>query len=286
MAQPVYKYQGPQDNPYLPRLATVTKITSETPSIKTFQLVLNDQQEMANFHFEPGQVAQISVFGVGESTFAINSSPLEKDFLQFSIMKVGEVTGALHELSEGEQVGLRGPLGNWFPYRQMEGKRIIFIGGGLGLAPLRPLIFYMLAHRSRYKDMHIIYGARTPSDICYSADLAAWMRRSDIKVVLTIDREAPGWEYKVGFVPAVLSQEAPSPENAVAITCGPPIMIKFVLEALEKLGFTPPQIYTTLERRMKCGLGLCGRCNIGPKYVCVDGPVFSLAQLKELPNEL
>ncbi len=283
-AQPIY--QGPGGNPFMPYLATTIEIVPETPNIKSFRLVINDPEARANFHFEPGQVAQISLFGIGEATFVINSSPYENDYLQFSIMKAGEVTSELHELSLRSQVGVRGPLGNWFPYDKMEGKHLVFIGGGLGLAPLRPLISYVLANRDRYGDLTVIYGARTPNDLCYKDDLAVWKRQGGIRVVLAIDQPAPGWEYKVGFVPAVVTEVAPAPENAVAITCGPPIMIKFVLQALEKLGFAPEQIYTTLERRMKCGLGLCGRCNIGPRYVCVDGPVFSLAQLKALPNEL
>jgi NAD(P)H-flavin reductase len=168
----------------------------------------------------------------------------------------------------------------------MQGKNVILIGGGLGLAPLRPLLFYILAHHKDYGDIHLIYGARTPDDLCYNKDLAKWRRKERVKITLTIDQDVPGWTHKVGFVPAIVAQEAPSAKDSVAVTCGPPIMIKFVLAALEQMGFKSHQIYTTLERRMKCGLGLCGRCNIGPKYVCVDGPVFSLTQLKELPNEL
>jgi NAD(P)H-flavin reductase len=201
-------------------------------------------------------------------------------------MKAGEVTSVFHDLSVGAQVGLRGPLGNWFPYHEMEGKQIILIGGGLGLAPLRPLMFHILANRQKYGHIQLIYGARTPDDLCYIPDLDEWEDRRDVKIIQTIDQEAAGWEYKVGFVPTIVAQVAPSPKDSVAITCGPPIMIKFVLVELEKLGFEPHQIYTTLERRMKCGLGLCGRCNIGHKCVCIDGPVFSLAQLKELPDEL
>ncbi|MBI5789708.1 MAG: FAD/NAD(P)-binding protein [Candidatus Schekmanbacteria bacterium] len=281
-----HKYQGPDDNPYLPYLARVISVTLETPNIKSFQVVLDDKEKMSQFSFEPGQVAQLSLFGVGESTFVINSAPHTKDYLQFTIMRAGEVTSAFHDLSVGAQIGIRAPLGNWFPCQEMEGRNIVFVGGGLGLAPLRTLILHMLAHREKYKDIHIIYGSRTPNDLCYSKDLADWQRRGDIHVTLTIDREVPGWEYKVGFVPVVVGEAKLNPENAVAITCGPPIMIKFVLIELEKAGFKPEQIYTTLERRMKCGLGLCGRCNIGPKYVCIDGPVFTFAQLKALPDEL
>ncbi len=281
------KYEGPGGNPYIPMLATVTKLYSETPNIKSLHVVLDDKEQMKHVSFEPGQVAQLSLFGSGESTFVINSSPLAKEHLQFTIMKTGEVSGAFHDLSEGAKIGLRGPLGNWFPYQHMEGKNIVLIAGGLGLAPLRPFMFYLLANRHKYKNIQLIYGARSPGDLCYSQDWTIWREHdSKVKITLTIDRDVPGWEYKVGFVPTIVKEEAPSAENTIAVTCGPPIMIKFVLQELEKLGFAPEQIYTTLERRMKCGLGLCGRCNIGPKYVCIDGPVFSLAELKALPNEL
>jgi NAD(P)H-flavin reductase len=273
-------------NPYLPEIATVTKIVEETPNIKSFQVVLNDQAKMKDFSFEPGQVGQLSIFGVGESTFVINSPPTRMDYLQFSVMKAGEVTNALHELAEGDQVGVRAPLGNWFPYEAMKGKKILFIGGGIGLAPLRTLILFMLDNRSDYDDITIIYGARTPPDLCYKDELKEWEEMPDVNLVLTVDAEYPGWEKRTGFVPTVLNEEAPSADNTVAITCGPPIMIKFVLQGLSTLKFDDEQIVTTLEKRMKCGIGICGRCNIGSMYVCKDGPVFSLSQLKELPAEL
>jgi len=274
------------NNPYLPELATVVKIIEETPNIKSFQVVLNDPEKMQRFSFQPGQVGQLSVFGVGESTFVINSPPTRKEYLQFSVMRAGEVTSALHELTEGDPIGVRAPLGNWFPYEQMKGKNILFIGGGIGLAPLRTLILFMLDHRDDYGDITIIYGARTPNDLCYKYDLKDWEERSDVNLILTVDAEFPGWDKRVGLVPNVLKEVAPSPENTVAITCGPPIMIKFTLQALSALKFNDEQIITTLEKRMKCGIGICGRCNIGTMYVCKDGPVFSLSQLKSLPPEL
>lgn len=274
------------NNPYLPELATVKKIIDETPNIKSYQVVLNDPEKMKNFVFEPGQVGQLSLFGVGESTFVINSPPTRMDYLQFSVMKAGEVTAALHELAEGDPVGVRAPLGNWFPYEEMKGKKILFVGGGIGLAPLRTLILFMLDNRDDYDDITIIYGSRTPPDLCYKEDLEDWEKRSDVNLILTVDAEYPDWEKRIGFVPTVLSEVAPSPKNTVAITCGPPIMIKFVLEGLAQLQFKDEQIITTLEKRMKCGIGICGRCNIGDMYVCKDGPVFSLAQLKQLPSEI
>jgi sulfhydrogenase subunit gamma (sulfur reductase) len=274
------------NNPYLPELATVIKIIDETHNIKSFQVVLNNPEKMKKFTFEPGQVGQLSLFGAGESTFVINSPPTRMEYLQFSVMKAGEVTNALHELAEGDQVGVRAPLGNWFPYEQMKGKKILFIGGGIGLAPLRTLILFMLDNRADYGDITIIYGARTPNDLCYKDELKEWEARADLNLILTVDAEFPEWDKRVGLVPNVLKEIAPSPENTVAITCGPPIMIKFTLQALSALKFNDEQIITTLEKRMKCGIGICGRCNIGTMYVCKDGPVFSLTQLKELPAEL
>jgi len=273
-------------NHYLPELATVTRIIEETPNIKSFQVFLNDPGKMKNFTFRPGQVGQLSVFGVGESTFVINSPPTRMEYLQFSVMKAGETTSALHELAEGDRIGVRAPLGNGFPYEEMKGKKILFIGGGIGLAPLRTLILFMLDNRADYDDITIIYGARTPPDLCYKDELKEWEERSDVNLILTVDAEYPGWDKRIGLIPNVLKEVAPAPENTVAITCGPPIMIRFTLQALSQLNFKDEQIFTTLEKRMKCGIGICGRCNIGTKYVCKDGPVFSVSQLKDLPSEL
>jgi NAD(P)H-flavin reductase len=263
-------------NPYLPDIGTVQEIIQETPGIKTFRVTLNEPGAMEGFEFKPGQVGQLSVFGSGESTFVINSPPTRKEFLQFSVMRVGEVTTALHGLKVGDQLGVRAPLGNWFPFEEMKGKDIVFIGGGIGMAPLRTLLLYMLDNREDYGDISIIYGARSPQDLCYTYEFEEW-RSLGANLTLTVDHE---------FVPSVLAEEAPSPYNTVAVTCGPPIMIKFVLKGLKELEFEDEQIITTLEKRMKCGIGLCGRCNIGTHYVCVDGPVFSYAELQRLPAEL
>jgi NAD(P)H-flavin reductase len=280
------RYVAGTANPYLPMPARVIEVITETPNIRTFRVVLHDEQAMRDFHFEPGQVGQLSVFGAGEATFVINSPPTRKQYLQFSVMKVGEATSALHSLAPGDTVGVRAPLGNFFPYERMKGKNILFIGGGIGMAPLRTLFLFMLDNRKDYGKITLLYGARSPQDMAYAYELPEWTGREDVDCVLTIDREAEGWPYKVGLIPDVLLGMAPAPDNSVAITCGPPIMIKFTLQALEKLKFSPGQIITTLERRMKCGVGICGRCNIGDRYVCVDGPVFSLAELKTMPNEL
>ena len=229
-------------NPYLPDMATVVEVIEETSNIKTFRVVLNDEQRMKEFSFEPGQVGQLSVFGAGESTFVINSSPTRMDYLQFSVMRVGEVTNRLHQLRPGNQIGVRAPLGNAFPVKELEGKNIIFIGGGIGMAPLRTLFVYMLDNRKKYKDITLLYGARTPDDLSYRAELPEWTGRKDVNVVLTVDNPAEGWEHKVGLIPNVLLEMKPSPKNTVAVTRGPPIMIKFTLQALKKLGFEDENI--------------------------------------------
>jgi len=274
------------NNPYAPKLARIIETEMENAQVKTFRVVFEDEEYMKGFTFKPGQVGQLTAFGAGESTFVINSPPTRMDYLQFSVMRAGEVTAALHMLKEGDVVGVRAPLGNAFPVEDMKGKNVVLIAGGIGMAPLRTLLLYMLDNRADYGDILLIYGTRSPDDFCYKADMAEWGARDDMKVVETVDNACTLWTKCVGLVPNVLLDEKPSPENAVAVTCGPPIMIRFTLEALGKLGFTDEQIITTLERRMKCGLGLCGRCNIGEKYVCVDGPVFTMAELRELPPEL
>ena len=279
-------YEEGMRNPYLPMPATVVEVIRETHNIMTFRVVLQDEQAMKDFTFEPGQVGQLSMFGVGESNFVINSPPTRKEYLQFSVMRAGENTTALHTLCPGDTIGVRAPLGNAFPYEKMKGKDIVFIGGGIGMAPLRTLLLFMLDNRKDYGKISVLYGARSPQDLSFAEDRADWTKRDDLDCVLTIDNPSEGWEHRVGLIPNVLLEMEPKPKNSIAITCGPPIMIKFTLQALEKLGFTPDQIYTTLEKRMKCGVGICGRCNIGGKYVCIDGPVFSMSELKEIPNEL
>jgi len=273
-------------NPYLPEVATVIDIIEETPTIKTFRLQFDDPEVQKNFSFKPGQVGQLGIFGVGEATFAISSKPSEKEFIQFSVMKAGEVTTALHNLSIGDKVGVRAPMGNGFPVEEWKGMKILYVLGGIGSAALKATIEYTLEHIADYAGVSILYGATHPTNFTYWYDVEEWQKRKDIEVTLTIDKECEGWQCDIGLVPHVLERMEPDPKNTIAITCGPPIMIKFALMSFDKLGFTPEQTYTTLEKRMKCGIGICGRCNVGPKYVCVDGPVFSLADLNELPDEL
>jgi len=273
-------------NPYKPYPATVLEVIPETANIKTFRVVLDDPETREHFTYEPGQVGQLSVFGAGESTFVINSPPSQKDYLQFSVMAAGEVTRAIHKLSKGDKVGVRAPLGNFFPWQDWKGKNIFFIGGGIGMAPIRTVMLHLLERAQDYGTISLLYGARSPKDMAYSYELKDWLERKDLNCTLCIDAPYEGWEHKVGLIPNVLTELNPSPENSIAVLCGPPIMIKFTVQALEKLKFPPEAIITTLEKRMKCGIGICGRCNIGGKYVCVDGPVFSWKELQGLPPEM
>ncbi len=275
------------ENTFLPHLMTVERITSETPDTKTFRLTFQDGGAERDFSFQPGQFGVFSVFGQGEAPFGFANSPTRAGYVECSIKRVGKVTREFHKLSVGDTVGFRGPYGRGFPIDEMRGKNLIFAGGGIGLAPLRSLICYCIDSRADFGDMTVVYGARSTADLVYKQDLARWVEMEGIDTVLTVDPggEDEGWKGEIGFVPTVLERVHPSPENAMAITCGPPIMIKFVLRSLTEMGFAPPQIITTLEMKMKCGLGKCGRCNIGSLYVCKDGPVFSYEELRELPDE-
>ncbi len=275
----------PLKNIYQPHLMEIVKIIPETGDTKTFHIRFQDPAVGESFTFLSGQFAEYSVFGEGEATFCISSSPTRMDHLEFSVKQVGRVTQALHHLNTGDTIGFRGPYGNSFPLDELRGKSLVFIGGGIGLAPLRSLIHNVLDNRSEYPDITILYGARTPNDLCFKYDLETWAGNPTVNMITTVDAGDKAWKGKVGLVPLVLEEISPSPANAVAVTCGPPIMIRYTLKSLEKLGFTPDQIWTTLEMKMKCGLGKCGRCNIGPLYVCKDGPVFSYRQIRDFVSD-
>ena len=275
-------------NPYQPWLSTIDDIREEVGgqrAIKTFRLKFQDKNIQNDFTYLPGQCAMVSLFGKGECFFAISSSPTQKDYIEVSVMKLGKVTSALHECEPGDVLGVRGPYGNSFDVNGWQGKNLVFIGGGIGQAPLRSLINYVVDNRKKYGKLDVIYGARTSKDLSYKKEFDELEKRKDVNVHLSIDVEEDGWNKFVGFVPTNLLEVEPSPKNTIAITCGPPIMIKFVIQNLEQLGFTEDQIFTTLEMRMKCGVGKCGRCNIGNLYVCKDGPVFSYKQLKNIQGE-
>lgn len=277
------------DNPYIPYLATIEDVWPETIGercVKTFKVTLDDPKVRENWKHRPGQCAMVGVLGVGESMFCISCSPTEGDFLRFSVMRMGKVTQALHRLDRGDRITVRGPYGNSFPLEDWRGSNILTIGGGIGQAPLRPVVEYVRANRDQYAGLTLIYGARTSGDLCFKNEFEIMTACGDPVCHLSIDEPEEGWEQYVGFVPSLLMEVNPSPKDTVAITCGPPVMIKFVLQNLKKLGFANEQIYTTLENRMKCGIGKCGRCNAGHLYVCKDGPVFSYASLVNVPEAL
>jgi NAD(P)H-flavin reductase len=274
-------------NIYKPELVRIVDVIEETPDIRTFKLAFQDKAQQEQFSFLAGQFAEYSVFGEGECTFCIASSPTRSDYLECSFKLAGKVTGAMHKLTIGDTMGLRGPYGNAFPIEAMKGKNVLFIAGGIGLAPARCIIWNVLDLRDQFGDITIIYGARTVADLVYKRELEEWAQLPGVRTVYTVDPggETPDWKGEVGFVPTIVEKAAPQAENSMAIVCGPPIMIKYTMPVLQKAGFSDEAIITTLENRMKCGLGKCGRCNIGNVYVCKDGPVFTYKQLLELPEE-
>lgn len=268
----------------IPQVGIITDIRQETPDVKTFRVNAPGGGKL--FEHMPGQCAMVCVPGAGEGMFSITSSPTNQEYQEFSIKKCGVLTEYLHSLEVGSEVTVRGPYGNNFPVEtQLKGKNLLFVAGGIGLAPLRSVINYVLDNRENYGSVDILYGSRSADDLVQLREIQdIWMNTEGVNVHLTIDREQEGWNGNVGFVPSYLKELGFTTDKTVLV-CGPPIMIKFVLGALEELGFGREQVYTTLELRMKCGVGKCGRCNIGAKYVCKDGPVFRCDEVDELPDE-
>ena len=270
----------------IPRVGVVTEVRIDTPDIKNFRVVGTDGKKP--FVHKPGQCAMISLPGIGEGMFSITSSPTNTEYMEFEIKKCGCLTSWLHMLEPGQEITVRGPYGNGFPVDDaFVGRDLLIIAGGVGLAPVRSVINYCRHYRERYGKIDIVYGSRSKDDLAfYNEIISEWMSpaEKDVTVHLTIDREQEGWDGHVGFVPNYVKELA-FETNKTVIMCGPPIMIKFTLAGLKELGFSETQVYTTMELRMKCGVGKCGRCNIGSKYVCKDGPVFRFDELGELPDE-
>ena len=268
----------------IPKVGVITDIRQETPDVKTFRVEAPEGGKL--FEHMPGQCAMVSVPGVGEAMFSITSSPTNKEYQEFSIKRCGSLTDYLHGMNVGDEITVRGPYGNAFPVETaLKKQNLLFIAGGIGLAPLRSVINYVLDNRDNYGTVDILYGSRSADDLVQLKEIQeVWMKTPGVNVYLTIDREQEGWDGHVGFVPSYL-KEIVFDTNKTVLVCGPPIMIKFALAGLMELGFNKTQVYTTLELRMKCGIGKCGRCNIGAKYVCKDGPVFRCDEIDELPPE-
>ncbi|MBN2443393.1 MAG: FAD/NAD(P)-binding protein [Spirochaetales bacterium] len=276
-------------NPYVPYPVTIEDITieNELKDLKTFKLVFDRPDDYKAFSYMPGQFAELSLFGIGEAPFGIASSPSEDGYVMFTIKKAGNVTRALHNMEKGAKIGIRGPLGNYYPWDNLEGKDILIVAGGFAFTTMRSSILYMLANRKKYGKITIVYGASRPGELLYKDLLASWKEEENVNVALTVDRttDEDSWNEHVGVVPAIVKKIEPSSANCVTIVCGPPIMIKYTIPVLFELGFPKEDIILSLENRMKCGIGKCGRCNIGPKYVCADGPVFTFAEMEKLPQE-
>lgn len=269
---------------FIPYVGKIIDIKDETPDVKTFRVVGLDGKKL--FEHIPGQCAMLIVPGVGESMISITSSPTETEYMEFSIKRCGCVTNWLHSAEVGQEICVRGPIGNGFPVdTKLKGKDILVIAGGIGIAPVHSVVNYMMDKRSDYGKIQVIYGSRSVADLVRLDEMKnEWMKQPNCSIDLTIDREEEGWNGHVGFVPPFVTELNPDPSMTV-IMCGPPVLIHLSLDALIKLGFKKEQIFTTMEMRMKCGIGKCGRCNIGDKFVCKDGPVFSFDELGELPPE-
>ncbi|MEM3028344.1 MAG: FAD/NAD(P)-binding protein [Candidatus Bathyarchaeia archaeon] len=271
------------ENPYIPAFAEVVGIRDENSTTRTFTL------RMANgeaFRFRPGQFDIVSYFGVGEAAFSICSNPLERNAFENTIRRVGRVTTALFNLKPGAVLGIRGPYGRPWPLEKVSGNDLIIIAGGMGLAPLRPVIHYIARHRDLYGSVDILYGARTPGDMIYAYEFDSWRNIPNTCLYLTVDY-APsntGWNHDIGLVTDLLRYVKPRLGYSTAFVCGPEVMMKFTTQLLLRMGFHPSQIYLSLERRMKCGIGKCGHCQIGYKYVCKDGPIFNLEEVGLLPD--
>jgi NAD(P)H-flavin reductase len=271
--------ENTNQNPMVPFEGKLVEVLDMAPEIKLFRVEMLNGGGTAFQDYQPGQFAFVSAFGVGEAPFGIAGTPRRGEPIEFAVQRHGAVTTEMHELGEGDILGVRGPLGNHFPMGDFKGKDLVVLGGGIGGAPLRPVIQTVLDNRSDYGHLTILWAARDPSLLLFREEYDEWRRAPNTELHLTVDEGTPEWKGNVGLITDLLEKIAPRPKDSIAITCGPPIMIYFVDKLLTKLGFAPEQSYVTLEARMHCGIGKCGRCNLGEKLVCVDGPVFSMAEV-------
>ena len=273
---------------FAPHLMRVADVRGETPDVRTLRLDFVDPGIASSLEWRAGQFGHVSVFGAGESVLTIANPPSRGGHVECTFRDIGKVTGSLGSLSVGQVVGFRGPYGNCFPLSEWRGRDLAFVGGGIGMAAVAAPLRFVLDNRADFGDVLVLNGARTVADLVYKAEMREWERIEGVRVVRTVDPggEAPGWDGEVGLIPDVFERLRPEPDGRIVVVCGPPIMLRFMLVALDRLGFPPEHVVTTLENKMKCGVGLCGRCNVGRFFVCLDGPVITAAKLKSLPADL
>ena len=263
--------------------AEVVKIEQEIPEVATLGLRFTDPAVREAYRFEPGQFNMLYVPGYGEAAISISSDAQDRAVISHTVRFVGNVTRALSRLRAGDQLGIRGPFGSSWPIGELEGKDVFIACGGIGLPPLRPAIHHLMRHRKKYGKVTLLYGARTPSELMYTGEYDRW-READIDIETTVDRAEADWTGRVGVVPMWFYQFRIDPHKTTVLTCGPEIMIRFVIfEALARR-VPPESIHVSLERNMKCGQGACGHCQIGPYFICRDGPVFRFSQLEPFFN--
>lgn len=272
---------------YTPDVARITRIERLSPTEKVFKIVFDDEEIKNKFEFKPGQFVELTVFGLGEAPFSIISNPKNRDFFKLCIRAVGGVSKALHNMEEGGKVGIRGPFGNgYFPYEKMKNQNVLLIAGGLGLAPLMSLIRYILHYREDYKEIMVIYGAVNPESILFKNEIQYWSNRGDISLCLSVDNPDDKWTGEIGICTKLIPRVIFPPDDTYVAVAGPPVMYKYVVYELEKKKYKPENIFLSLERRMKCGVGKCNHCHVGNKLVCVDGPVFSLWEIRNLKEAI
>ena len=267
-------------DPMIPNLYKISKHRDETAD--TFTIELRPVDGTQKFEFMPGQFCMLHAFGIGESAISISGDPGIRNVITHTIKQVGSVTKILEALNLGSTIGVRGPFGTPWPIREAVGKNVVIVAGGIGLAPLRPVIYHILAHRDQYRKVWLFYGARTPKDVIYEEEIAKWRKRGDIEIHMTVDKGRLLWRGSVGTVPAVMEKVAVDTKNTIALVCGPEIMIHFSVIALEKMGFSKEAIYVSMERNMQCGVGYCGHCMCGEKFICKDGPVLKYSEAEKL----
>jgi len=268
-------------NPMTPSFNEIRRVIWETDD--TFTLLLDPPHNNGKgFSFVPGQFNMVYAFGIGESAISISSDPTKPNTLAHTIHRVGTVTSALSKVRRGDLIGIRGPFGRGWPLEEATGKDVCIAAGGIGLAPLRPVIYSLTRRRDEFGRIIILYGARSPLDLLYRVELEQWSKLPNTEVIITVDRSDWTWKGHIGVVTNLFSYIKMDSRETIAMVCGPEVMMKFTVEELQRRGLTPEQIYISMERNMKCGVGLCGHCQFGPKFICKDGPVFRLPEVYHL----